>query len=113
MEQIKFSPSKRITSEGNESASEFAPGSSSSEDDVQITKMENDKGIGNGDEANQLITSGIDIGDVDIMMEEAKDEALAAFIQSSESLERDISSIMYSRVFELIPFVNSYCEMKP
>ena len=70
--------------------------------------------MGNDDEGDHMITSHIDHEDVDITVNAGgKDEAFAAFIQSEDSLERDISPIIYERAFELIPFISSYLDLKP
>ena len=55
----------------------------------------------------------IEVEDVDVVVNEVRDEALAAFIQGPQTPERDISSMIYSRVFELIPFISSYLDLKP
>ena len=60
-----------------------------------------------------MLTTGIDLEDVNIIVDDGKDEVLADFIQSPDSIERDINYMMYSRVFELIPFIRSYLDLKP
>ena len=88
---------------------------------MQYTRMQNDKGMGNDDEGDNMLMTQDEVEDVSpmlrspqvVLVNEVRDEALAAFIQGPQTPERDISSMIYSRVFELIPFISSYLDLKP
>lgn len=74
-----------------------------------------DKGGNRNDETtDQLIDdNSVDIEDVEFEMDSNRDDQLSNYIKSKSSYKRDISSILYSRVFELIPFIRSYLDLKP
>ena len=80
-------------------------------EDVQHTRFQNDH-EGDGD-SEQLIADTADPAQVDLEIDHGVGAALADYIRSGHALERDITHMIYNRVFEMIPFLNSYADLKP
>lgn len=80
-------------------------------EDVQRTRFQNDH-EGDGD-SEQLIQDTVDPAQIDLEFDHGVGAALADYIRSGQALERDITHMIYNRVFEMIPFLNSYADLKP
>ena len=80
---------------------------------MQNTKRQEKSGNRNDETTDQLIGDSVDIEDVELEMDSSRDGQLSNYIKSKSSYKRDISSILYSRVFELIPFIRSTLDLKP
>lgn len=110
MEQINMFHQRMMSGESS-GLSDLDHDTEYSPDDIHHTIIMEDV---NNETRDQLLThDGIEIEDVDIELESDRDDKLANYIQSSDSFERDISQLLYSRVFELIPFIRSYLDLKP